>query len=314
MFKQDFKYYKSKKPPPSYENVLDFDSENILHKVIKRERITTNSSLFGLIPTEEWEIYDIKENPGLVFIKNPFTRLGQRYWITRCLKSYPETPNKTNLDIHDLIPHNETWWESSKGDNEMLKKLRWATFGYHHNWDTKIYSENSKSIFPKDLYFFTKHFAETLSFNLFNPEAAIVNYYHLDSTLSGHTDHSENNLEAPLFSFSFGQTALFLIGGESIDVKPTALYLKSGDVIIMSKKSRLCYHGVPKILNCVNKSWNLNENFDKDELIEDFIDKNVLNLCCDNDKWERFNNYINNSRININIRQVLRKGEIKVNK
>lgn len=40
-----------------------------------------------------------------------------------------------------------------------------------------------------------------LGFKNFEAEAAIVNYYHMDSTLSGHTDHSEQNLEAPLFSF-----------------------------------------------------------------------------------------------------------------
>ena len=34
----------------------------------------------------------------------------------------------------------------------------------------------------------------------FEPEAAIVNYYHLDSTLSGHTDHSEKDLSVPLLS------------------------------------------------------------------------------------------------------------------
>jgi len=34
----------------------------------------------------------------------------------------------------------------------------------------------------------------------FVPEAAIVNYYHLDSTLSGHTDHSEKDLSIPLLS------------------------------------------------------------------------------------------------------------------
>ena len=34
----------------------------------------------------------------------------------------------------------------------------------------------------------------------FNAEACIVNYYHLDSTLSGHTDHSEKDLSLPLLS------------------------------------------------------------------------------------------------------------------
>lgn len=35
----------------------------------------------------------------------------------------------------------------------------------------------------------------------FNAEAAIINFYHFDSTLSGHTDHSEIDMSAPLFSF-----------------------------------------------------------------------------------------------------------------
>ena len=37
----------------------------------------------------------------------------------------------------------------------------------------------------------------------FKPEAGIINYYHLDSTLSGHTDHSEFDLTAPLFSLRY---------------------------------------------------------------------------------------------------------------
>lgn len=42
--------------------------------------------------------------------------------------------------------------------------------------------------------------AISLTLVSFKPEAAIINYYHLDSTLSGHTDHSELDLTAPLFS------------------------------------------------------------------------------------------------------------------
>ena len=47
---------------------------------------------------------------------------------------------------------------------------------------------------------------------------------------------------------SFGQTAVFLIGGLSKSVEPIALFIQSGDVIIMSGESRLYYHGIPKIL------------------------------------------------------------------
>lgn len=64
-----------------------------------------------------------------------------------------------------------------------------------------------KCEFPNDLGLLTKYFALALGFMDFKAEAAIVNYYNLDSTLSGHQDRSEINQEAPLFSIRF---ALFL--------------------------------------------------------------------------------------------------------
>lgn len=65
----------------------------------------------------------------------------------------------------------------------------------------KIYSENSRDPFPQDLAMLCQYIAEVVGFDDFSSEAAIVNYYHMDSTLSGHTDNSEQNKEAPLFSF-----------------------------------------------------------------------------------------------------------------
>lgn len=98
----------------------------------------------------------------------------------------------------------------------------------------------------------------------------------MDSTLSGHTDHSEFDLTAPLFSLrwvkgkiralfywkrehakvklclnplsSFGQSAIFLLGGKTRDQAPLAMYLRSGDIMIMAGDSRLAYHAVPRIL------------------------------------------------------------------
>ena len=47
---------------------------------------------------------------------------------------------------------------------------------------------------------------------------------------------------------SFGQTAIFLLGGQTKDTSPTAMFLHSGDIIIMGGPARLAYHAVPKIL------------------------------------------------------------------
>ena len=65
----------------------------------------------------------------------------------------------------------------------------------------------------------------------------------------GHTDHSEDNLSAPLLSISLGQAAIFLIGGSSLATVPTAVLLRSGDVLLMERESRLAFHAVPRILS-----------------------------------------------------------------
>lgn len=55
-----------------------------------------------------------------------------------------------------------------------------------------------------DLSELSKTIIELLQFPCeFMAEAAIVNFYHLTSTLSGHTDHSEYNLNAPLLSIRY---------------------------------------------------------------------------------------------------------------
>ena len=105
----------------------------------------------------------------------------------------------------------------------------------------KVYNENDFTQIPKDVENLMLCLAEMVGFKGFKPEAGIINYYHLNSTLSGHQDHSEENLNAPLFSVSYGNSALFLIGGKTKDVKPKAVVLRSGDIVVMSGESRLAY-------------------------------------------------------------------------
>lgn len=65
----------------------------------------------------------------------------------------------------------------------------------------QVYSESAKDKFPMDLFDLSKSIIRWLQFpNEFMAEAAIVNFYHPPSTLSGHIDHSEYNLSAPLLS------------------------------------------------------------------------------------------------------------------
>ena len=97
------------------------------------------------------------------------------------------------------------WFLHARSCQPLLQRLRWATLGYHHDWDTKVYSHSNVSPFPSELAELTSALASAAGFEAFRSEAAIVNFYGMDSTLCGHTDHSEQNMEAPLFSISIGR-------------------------------------------------------------------------------------------------------------
>lgn len=199
----------------------------------------------------------------------------------------------------------QNWWDYAKQDKSVLKKLRWSTLGYHHNWDTKIYSDQAKDTFPDNLSRLCNTFAQALGYD-FKAEAAIVNFYHLDSTLAGHTDHSEEYLDAPLFSFSFGNSAVFLLGGLTIDEKPTAVVIHSGDVVIMSKESRLSYHAVPRIVKTEKQMWN-DFNCESDVPLD-----SELRMYTSQSNFNEFQDYLEGLRINLNVRQVLPHGQLNL--
>jgi DNA oxidative demethylase len=81
-----------------------------------------------------------------------------------------------------------------------------------------------------------------------DPEACLVNYYAAGARMGLHRDQDEADLTAPVMSVSLGDTALFRFGGPSRRGPTRSIELASGDVLIMGGASRLCYHGVDRIL------------------------------------------------------------------
>jgi alkylated DNA repair protein alkB homolog 1 len=260
-----------------------------------------------LIPSKQWEVYKFRDKPGLILIKNPFTPLGQRYWMQKLLKDYTKHPHPNNL-----LPARfnqkviEDFWEALNDETDdqqrrlIKKSMRWTTLGYHYDWTNKIYDENFRNDFPADLHRLVATIADALNFRDYKSEAAIINFYPIGSTLSAHTDHSEFFLDSPLFSISFGQAAIFLIGGHEREDEATPILLNSGDILVMSTESRLCYHAVPRVFKCDRHVWNeggsLNncEDLDQPELLE----------CLKEESWKPFEAYLSDSRINVNVRQV----------
>ena len=150
--------------------------------------------------------------------------------------------------------------------------------GYHHDWDSKVYNTSNKSEFPDDLKTLCRTIVSVipnLSCPEFEAEAAIINYYPMDATLSGHVDFSEPNQSAPLVSVSFGQNAIFLIGGPTKAQEPVPILLRNGDVLIMSHEARQSYHAVPKITQSESIIVTLNDDFVRSYLGDHRINMNV---------------------------------------
>jgi DNA oxidative demethylase len=81
-----------------------------------------------------------------------------------------------------------------------------------------------------------------------DPQACLVNFYNQGAKMGLHRDEDEEDFTAPVISISLGDTAVFRIGGEERGGKSETLKLSSGDVLVMGGPSRLCYHGIDRVL------------------------------------------------------------------
>ncbi|CAJ0565689.1 unnamed protein product, partial [Mesorhabditis spiculigera] len=97
---------------------------------------------------------------------------------------------------------------------------------------------------------------------------------------------SERDLSRALVSVSFGQSAVYLTGGTSLDDPILPIWLHSGDVLVMHADQRLVYHAVP----CIVPTRKFDGATCQGKTAEE-VDKELLD-------------YANTSRVNITIRQV----------
>ncbi|XP_061756339.1 nucleic acid dioxygenase ALKBH1 [Nerophis ophidion] len=309
-FRKIFKFYKRRSPPPNFSDVFDFSKPTTSDKVVQVKMDPQavsdgDAARVGLQPARDWRVFNLKGYPGFIFINNPFLRGSQAYWVRQCLKTYPRKPNVCNLDMHMSPGDTQDIWAKSvcnlsrsggkREPKTLLERLRWVTLGYHYNWNSKTYSPNHYTPFPAELRLLSHQIAAACGFPGFSAEAGILNYYRSDSSLGIHVDESELDHSCPLLSFSFGQSAIFLLGGTQRHDPPTAMYMHSGDLMVMSGQSRLLYHAVPRIVPAPQEvavvepsSW----GSDQQE-------------CVSPEDWAVCSEYIQSSRINVTVRQVL---------
>ena len=129
-----------------------------------------------------------------------------------------------------------------------LSKVRWATLGYQYDWTARSYHKEQFVPFPQRVGDISRIIAEVCeaSFTM-QPQAGIVNFYPVGQVMGGHVDDGEEARECPVVSYSLGPPCVFLVGGSTKDVTPTALLLRSGDVLVLGGLSRLKFHGIPKV-------------------------------------------------------------------
>jgi alkylated DNA repair protein alkB family protein 1 len=156
----------------------------------------------------------------------------------------------------------------------------------------------------------------------FHASASIVNYYTLKSNMGGHRDDLEFDFTKPIVSISIGLAAVFLLGGKTKDDSAVIpILVRPGDVMLMGGESRLCYHGMARVIpdwvelpSIVNvrcpdytlQSWDdvFLETADTDE--SDRFDVRVL--VTPPSELEAVERFLSQHRLNINIRQVLPNG------
>ncbi|KAM7255617.1 hypothetical protein ACFE04_008515 [Oxalis oulophora] len=281
----------------SLNDVLDFKSvlETFSQNVLELPHGISFCSGF------DRPVFCLDNRPGFYFIPQALSLEEQCLWIRESLRSFPQPPNRTNHNaiygpITDLLTsanqakifHHDG---KSVSASLLLRKLRWATLGLQFDWSKRNYDVSiAHNEIPDALDKLAKRMAAPAmpTGEEFKPQAAIVNYFGLGDSLGGHLDDMEIDWSKPIVSMSLGCKAIFLLGGKSKEVSPLAMFLRSGDVVLMAGQARECFHGVPRI----------------------FTDKGNVEIAplellfSQQPEDECFLEYIQTSRININIRQV----------
>ncbi|KAJ2788053.1 hypothetical protein GGI15_000228 [Coemansia interrupta] len=213
----------------------------------------------------------------------------------------------------DVTRPKGNFYTQSETPAGLLGHLRWCTLGQQYNWTTKQYDLGT-SAFDKDIDALMRAIAEAITDpviipgdaddeqlqpwpssydgRMFVSQAGIINYYDQRTTMAGHVDKTEENMDAPLISTSIGLTCVYLVGGVTRDTEPAAFLLRSGDVLAMCGRSRLAFHGVPRVLPDTAPLYLSNpESGAADAEASEYPE------------WKHFAQYLTKHRINCNARK-----------
>ena len=79
------------------------------------------------------------------------------------------------------------------------------------------------------------------------PDCCLVNLYRGAARMGLHQDRDEASFDWPVLSISLGDDALFRIGSTTRGGSTESVWLRSGDVVLLSGAGRLAYHGIDRV-------------------------------------------------------------------
>lgn len=200
-----------------------------------------------------FQVYKFLEPEGIYLIKKFLTIPEQLLITIKCLNEYSKKPYRTNLFIYENDNQNninvekeevksiystehtynkERYYVKDFSRYCFDRKIRWSNVGYQYDWNNRTYPEE-KTTLPIDLLKLSEKTKEFIKGELpevldYQAESTIINYYDAKNFMGGHLDDGEKNQKSPIFSYSFGLSCVFLIGGKTKDIKPWAIKLDSG--------------------------------------------------------------------------------------
>jgi alkylated DNA repair protein alkB family protein 1 len=246
-----YRYYIKKKT--DFSELIDLSNYSSKYETICKPSEIKDPKTGKIYPG-----YNFLQPEGVHVIKNFLTIEEQLMFCQKCLNEYHKKPNRTNLYIYEegAPEYPEGTLPTYEMDKFLVadpqkyyfnKKIRWSNVGYQYDWNNRMYPSGG-TLIPDELKSISLRVTEMMQLGSYTPESVIINYYDKRNYMGGHLDDGEKDQVSPIISFSFGLSCVFLMGGPTKDIKPHAIKLNSGDVLVMSGKSRICYHGVPRVL------------------------------------------------------------------
>lgn len=294
LFKATEKFYKLKKPyrqgkktirpePTDFSDCLDLSDPVKLQQYLQENRVEKiNDHCYRLVEEGLRGFYIL---PGVISIAD------QKELIQKSIHEWCLPPIATNVRRLIELGHND--YVNVPDSKTVLDtngdRVRWANLGYKYDWTHREYFKVDTPPFelPEKIKTLCQNILTQANlsekYTKYNPDSCLVNYYTEDTQFCGHIDDAELNArEFPIVSLSVGLSAVFLHAkGKNCQdrkIKPEAIRINSGDAIIMEDTSRLCLHGVPRVMeNTFDASkFELDENFTEVEL--NYIQKHRLNI------------------------------------